>query len=67
MPSLQRSPVFNTVAAAPTGSPTQLGIRLINQVSPGLFEDYIDDPGSDRTIINKINRNSAAIRQVLGL
>ncbi len=66
-PSLQRSPVFSSVAAAPTSSPMQLGVRLINQVSPGLFEEYIDDPGSDKTIINKIDRNAAAIRQVLGL
>lgn len=67
MPSLQRSPVFNTVAAPPTASPMQLGLRLINQVSPGLFEEYMDDPGSDTTIINKINRNAAAIRQALEL
>lgn len=66
-PSLQRSPVFNTVTAGPTGSPTQLGLRVINQVSPGLFEDYLDDPGSDTTIINKISRNAAAIRQALEL
>ncbi|MGS7873632.1 phage tail length tape measure family protein, partial [Stenotrophomonas forensis] len=67
MPSLQRSPVFNTVAAPPTASPMQLGLRLINQVSPGLFEEYMDDPGSDTTIINKISRNAAAIRQALEL
>lgn len=67
MPMLQRSPVFTSAASAPPNTAAQLGLRVINQVSPDLLDQYLDDPGSDTTVINKINRNSAAIRQVLGL
>lgn len=67
MPMLQRSPVFTSPASAPPSTAAQLGLRVINQVSPDLLDQYLDDPGSDTTVINKINRNSAAIRQVLGL
>lgn len=67
MPTLQRSPVFTSAASAPPSTAAQLGLRVINQVSPDLLDQYLDDPGSDTTVINKISRNSAAIRQVLGL
>lgn len=66
MPMLQRSPVFTSPASAPPSTAAQLGLRVINQVSPDLLDQYLDDPGSDTTVINKISRNAAAIRQVLG-
>ncbi|HDX0923910.1 TPA: phage tail tape measure protein [Stenotrophomonas maltophilia] len=67
--SLPRSAVAVPDNAALLGGAgkSQIGLRLINQVSPGLFEEYMDDPGSDTTIINKISRNAAAIRQALEL
>lgn len=67
LPMLQRSPVFTAASPAPTAAPAQLGLRVVNQVSPDLFDQYLDDPGSDTVIINKISRNSAAIRQALEL
>ena len=39
---------------------------MVNVVEPSLLENYLDDPGSDHVFVNKISRNSASIRQVLG-
>lgn len=66
-PMIASTPVFTAASPTPMAAATQLGLRVINQVSPDLLDQYLDDPGSDTTVINKISRNSAAIRQVLGL
>ncbi|MGH8420765.1 MAG: hypothetical protein ACRER3_00225, partial [Pseudomonas fluorescens] len=52
--------------ASPSRAPAaQLGLRMVNVVDPALVEHYLDDPTSDRTFVNKIDRNSAAIRKLL--
>jgi hypothetical protein len=66
-PMVASTPVFSAATPALSAAAMQLGLRVINQVSPDLLDQYLDDPGSDTTVINKISRNSAAIRQVLGL
>ncbi|KKF85827.1 hypothetical protein XY58_22540, partial [Stenotrophomonas maltophilia] len=59
-------PVFTAASPVPSAAAAQVGLRVVNQVSPELFDQYMDDPGSDTTIINKISRNAAAIKQILG-
>jgi len=44
---------------------SQIGLRVVNQVDPRLFDQYLDDPSSDRMFLNKIGGNAAAIKQLL--
>ncbi len=66
MPMIDRMPVFTAASPVPSAAAAQVGLRVVNQVSPDLFDQYMDDPGSDTTVINKISRNAAAIKQILG-
>lgn len=60
-------PMARMVATgAPASQAPRIGLRMVNVVEPSLLANYLDDPGSDHVFINKINRNSEAIRQVLG-
>lgn len=61
------SPLIPDNASAMRGEARQIGLRVINQVSPDLLGQYLDDPGSDPTVVNKISRNADAVRQVLGI
>lgn len=42
------------------------GYRIINVVDPSLVSDYMQSSSGEQTIINTIQRNSGAVRQILG-
>ena len=49
------------------GAAPQFNMRLINAFDgPGMINDYLDDPGTDRVFVNKIFRNAGAIKANLG-
>lgn len=41
------------------------GLKIVNIVDKGLFDDYLTSTAGDRTLVNRIRKNSRAIRQVL--
>ena len=64
--SVSQPMVRMAAAATPPSQAPSIGLRMVNVVEPSLLENYLDDPGSDHVFVNKISRNSASIRQVLG-
>ncbi|HFT6974791.1 phage tail length tape measure family protein [Stenotrophomonas maltophilia] len=64
--SVSQPMVRMAAAATPASQAPSIGLRMVNVVDPSLLENYLDDPGSDHVFVNKISRNSASIRQVLG-
>lgn len=60
-------PSYRLQANAPTNSSTQVHLRNINVVDgAAVVSGYLDSPDSDEVFVNKIFRNEAAIRRVLG-
>lgn len=68
MPSEMPDPIARiTAGTAGTSATPQFNLRNINLIdSAELVGGYLDSPDSDTTFLNKIARNSASIRQVLG-
>ena len=42
------------------------GVRIINNIDPNLMHDYLSSSSGERVIVNLIERNSGAIKQLLG-
>lgn len=47
------------------GSGQTGSIRIINTIDPNLVHDYLTSPDAGRVIVNHIQRNSGAIRQIV--
>jgi len=41
------------------------GVRIINVIDPAMVADYLSGPGGDQTILNVLQRNAGAVRQVV--
>ncbi|BCO30113.1 hypothetical protein TspCOW1_02160 [Thiohalobacter sp. COW1] len=48
-------------AAAPQGQ----GVRIVNVVDPAMAADYLNSSAGEKTILNVLQRNAGAVRQVL--
>ncbi|HYE35508.1 tape measure protein [Methylocaldum sp.] len=52
--------------AAAAAGPAQTGsVRIINTIDPNLVHDYLSSPAGEKVIVNHIQRNSGAIRQMI--
>ena len=50
----------------PQGPQSQQPINIVNVTDPKMVEQVLASPSGERTLINVIQRNSTAIKQVLG-
>lgn len=41
------------------------GVRIINVIDPSMVADYMSGPGGDQVILNILQRNAGAVRQVV--
>jgi hypothetical protein len=41
------------------------GVRIINTIDPNLVHDYLSSSQGEKVIVNHIQRNAGAIRQIL--
>lgn len=53
------------VPEAPTPQPQGAGVRIVNVIDPALAADYLTSAAGERTILNILQRNAGAVRQVL--
>ena len=50
---------------APTPQPQGAGVRIVNVIDPAMAADYLTSAAGERTILNILQRNAGAVRQVL--
>jgi hypothetical protein len=53
-------PAVTQAAAAPSQA-----VRIVNVVDPALAADYLNSSAGERTILNILQRNAGAVKQVL--
>ena len=53
------------VPEAPTPQPQGAGVRIVNVIDPAMAADYLTSAAGERTILNILQRNAGAVRQVL--
>ena len=51
--------------AAPAQAPGQ-SVRIVNVIDPAMAADYLNSSSGEKTILNILQRNAGAVRQVLG-
>lgn len=54
------------VPAAPAQPATNQNIRIVNVIDPAMAADYLNSSAGERTVMNLIQRNAAAVRTILG-
>jgi len=50
--------------AAPAQAPGQ-SVRIVNVIDPAMAADYLNSSSGEKTILNILQRNASAVRQVL--
>lgn len=53
------------VPEMPPTQPQGQGVRIVNVIDPGLARDYLNSSAGEKTILNILQRNAGAVRQVL--
>ncbi|MEJ5169754.1 MAG: hypothetical protein WHU10_02100, partial [Fimbriimonadales bacterium] len=53
------------VPETPPPQPQGQGVRIVNVVDPSLARDYLNSSAGEKTILNILQRNAGAVRQVL--
>ncbi|WKB50855.1 tape measure protein [Eleftheria terrae] len=46
-------------------APAAQGVRIVNVIDPAMAADYLNSSAGERTILNVLQRNAGAVRQVL--
>ena len=52
------------LAQAPVATPSQ-AVRIVNVIDPGMAGDYLNSAAGEKTILNVLSRNGAAVRELL--
>lgn len=53
------------VPDAPPPQPQGQGVRIVNVIDPAMAADYLNSSAGEKTILNILQRNAGAVRQVL--
>lgn len=53
-----------SASPAPTTAPSQ-SVRIVNVIDPGMAADYLNSAAGEKTILNVLSRNGAAVRELL--
>jgi hypothetical protein len=53
------------VPAVVQAATPSLSVRIVNVVDPALAADWLNSAAGERTILNILQRNAGAVRQVL--
>jgi len=53
------------VPETPPPQPQGQGVRIVNVIDPAMAADYLNSSAGEKTILNILQRNAGAVRQVL--
>ena len=54
------------VPEAPPQQAQGQAVRIVNVIDPAMAADYLNSSSGEKTILNILQRNAGAVRQVLG-
>ena len=56
---------FVPEAAPAPAAPASQAVRIVNVIDPGMAGDYLNSAAGEKTILNVLSRNGAAVRELL--
>ena len=54
-----------SVSAPAPAAPASQAVRIVNVIDPGMAGDYLNSAAGEKTILNVLSRNGAAVRELL--
>ena len=56
---------FVPEAAPAPAAPASQAVRIVNVIDPGMAGDFLNSAAGEKTILNVLSRNGAAVRELL--